>query len=182
MIYQPSDDSYLLESQVKKYAKNKSCLDIGSGSGILAEACKEAQASSVLAVDINPESVKYLKNKFKNTNIKIIKSNLFQKVKSKFDLIIFNPPYLPLDSEEPKDSRLATTGGKKGDEIILKFLNQAKHHMNKHSIILLLLSSLTPRIRIITLLSKLSLKHKTLAEKRLFMEKLEIWEIKHNNQ
>ncbi|OIO81725.1 hypothetical protein AUJ84_00360 [Candidatus Pacearchaeota archaeon CG1_02_32_132] len=182
MIYQPSDDSYLLESQVKKYAQNKSCLDMGSGSGILAEACRKAQASSVLAVDINPESVKYLKDKFRNTNIKIIKSNLFQKVKGKFDLIIFNPPYLPLDAIEPKDSRLATTGGKKGDEISLKFLNQAKIHMNKDSIIILLLSSLTQKIRIIALLSKLSLKNKILAEKRLFMEKLEVWEIKHNNQ
>ena len=37
MIYQPSEDSYLLEKEVKKYSPKKSVLDIGSGSGIQAQ-------------------------------------------------------------------------------------------------------------------------------------------------
>ena len=173
MIYEPLEDSYLLKEQVIKFARDKSVLDLGSGSGILAIAAEKAGAKSVLASDINEESIKHIKN----LNIKAIKSNLFASIKGKFDLIIFNPPYLPLDKREPFDSQLATTGGKKGDEIILLLLKQSKYHLNKDGIILLLLSSLTPRKRIISLLKSLSLKYKIISSKNLFMETLEVWEI-----
>jgi len=163
-IYQPAQDSYLLEKQIKRYAARKSCLDMGSGSGILAEACKKSKASSVIAIDINKKSIKLLRQK----GISAIKSDLFKEINGKFDLIVFNPPYLPLDQREPKDSQLATTGGKNGDEIILRFLKQVPKHINNNSIILLLVSSLTPLTKIITSLSKLGLKHKKIAEEKLF--------------
>ena len=173
MIYLPAEDSYLLEEQVKKYAKNKKVLDIGSGSGILTEAALKAGASSVLASDINEGVIKLLKSK----SIPAIKSNLFDKIKEKFDLIIFNPPYLPQDKKEDKESAKATTGGKRGDEIILKFLKQAKSHLNKNGIMLIILSSLTPKERILSLLNSLKLKKQIIAEKKLFMEALEVWKI-----
>lgn len=176
MIYEPREDSYLLEKAVKKYAKNKSFLDMGSGSGIQAKAALSSKASSVLAVDINQETI----DKLNSQNIPAIKSNLFQKVKGKFDIIAFNPPYLPRDKREPKDSQLTTTGGKKGDEITLKFLKQSIKHLNKNGTIFLTISSLTPRDRITKLLNKLSLSHKILESKKLFFESLEVWEIKHS--
>ena len=79
MIYEPSEDSYLLRKQVKKYSKNKSFLDIGAGSGIQSEEAIKSNAKKVLAVDINNESIKILKLK----NIPSIKSDLFEKVKGK---------------------------------------------------------------------------------------------------
>lgn len=172
-IYKPAEDSYLLEEQVKKFAKNKSVLDMGSGSGILALAAKKAKAKSILTADINPESVKHLKSK----NFNAIKSNLFSKINKKFDLIIFNPPYLPEDKREPIDSKFATTGGKKGDEIILRFLKHAPNYLNPQGKILMAISSLTPRKKILQLLTKLKFQHKTLAIKKLFFEVLEVWEI-----
>lgn len=173
MIYPPSEDSHLLEQEIKKYASNKRVLDIGSGSGILAQAAINAGAKSVLASDINKESIKLLKKK----KIPSIQSDLFSKIKGKFDLIIFNPPYLPQDKREDRESQLITTGGKKGDEIIIKFLRQTLKHLNKNGVILILLSSLTPRKRIILLVKKQNLKKRKIAEKNLFMEKLEVWEI-----
>lgn len=48
MIYEPEEDSYLLEKYVKKLAKGK-VLDLGTGSGIQALAakktCKEVKAA-----------------------------------------------------------------------------------------------------------------------------------------
>ncbi|MDP1695568.1 MAG: DUF2431 domain-containing protein [archaeon] len=173
MIYTPDEDSYLLEKYVKKYSKNKSFLDMGSGSGIQAKAAISAGASSVLASDINKEAVENLKSQ----GINAIHSNLFKNIKSKFDIIAFNPPYLPEDKQEDKESALVTTGGKKGDEIILKFLKQAKAHLNKNGTILLILSSLTPKNKIIPLLNKLSMSYKILENKKIFFESLEIWEI-----
>ena len=142
MIYQPAEDSYLLQKQVKIYAKKgMKVLDMGTGSGIQAITAKE-QGADVLAVDINKECLNILK-------LKTLQSNLFEKVKDSFDLIIFNPPYLPEDEREPEDSKLATTGGKKGNEIIIKFLKQVKNHLNEDGKILLLFSSLTPNMEIL---------------------------------
>ncbi len=173
MIYEPAEDSYLLESEVRKIVKGKSFLDIGSGSGIQALSALNNGVKSVLTSDINEESVKMLKSK----GIKAINSDLFKNIKGKFDLIAFNPPYLPEDRKEDKESGKITTGGKKGDEIILRFIREAKNHLNHYGIILLVVSSLTPKQRIKKLFNSLKLTHKKIAEKKLFFEKLEVWEI-----
>ncbi len=175
LIYEPAEDSYLLESVIQNYAKNKSVIDIGTGSGILAKKAKKAGAKSVIALDINKEALNQLKKKVKG--IKLIKSDLFNNVKESYDLIICNPPYLPEDKEEDNESSLATSGGKKGDEFILNFLSQAKKHLNKNGIILLLVSSLTPKKEINILLRKINLKKKTIASKKIFFEILEVWKI-----
>jgi release factor glutamine methyltransferase len=173
MIYTPREDSFLLEREVKKLAKNKVFLDIGSGSGIQSKAALSVKAKSVLAADINQEAITLLKKQ----GIPAIKSNLFSKIKRKFDLIAFNPPYLPEDKREDKKSKLATTGGKQGDEIIIKFLKQAKPHLNKNGIILLVLSSLTPKEKIAKLLTKQELSYKVISSEKMFFESLEVWKI-----
>mgnify|MGYP001595628801 CR=1 FL=1 len=173
MIYEPREDSYLLEKEVKKYAKGKKVLDMGSGNGILVECALKSGAKEVLAVDVDSESLKILKKK----NINAINSDLFENVKGKFDLIVFNPPYLPDDNLEDIESKNATTGGKKGDEIILKFLREVDKFLEIGGLILLLLSSLTPTKRILKLLKKSGMKNKVIAEKSFFFEKLEVWKI-----
>jgi release factor glutamine methyltransferase len=173
MIYSPAEDSYLLQKYVNKYSKNKTVLDIGSGSGIQAETALNSKAKSVLATDINPESIKLLRSK----KINAINSNLFTKVKGKFDLIIFNPPYLPLDKREDKESQLATTGGKNGDEIIVKFIKQSKSHLTDKGIILLLLSSLTPKDKILQLIKNQKMTYKIIGSEKVFFETLEVWKI-----
>jgi len=170
-IYQPAEDSYLFANSLKKYlSKNKiqSYLDMGTGSGILAEtASKYIDKENILAADINPEAVKLLKQKGFNAK----KSNLFSNIKQKFDLITFNAPYLPLDPREPKSSQLATTGGKCGDEISIEFIGQAKKHLNKNGKVFLLISSLTPMKKIGRF------NYKIIARKKIFMEELLILEI-----
>jgi len=172
-MYTPAEDSYLLEIQVKKFSTSLSVIDIGSGSGIQAQAALKSGAKSVLATDIDPVSIKHLKS----LGLPVIKSNLFEKVKDKFDLIIFNPPYLPQDLREPKKSQLATTGGIAGDEIILKFLKQAKSHLNPKGTILIVLSSQTPTLRIFPLIDTLGFHKKLLSSKKIFFEKLYVYKI-----
>lgn len=178
MIYTPKEDSYLLAEEVKKYAKDKSVLDMGTGSGIQALAAKSAGAKSIIVSDINIEAVTQAKKQFKRYKIRVIHSNLFEKVNGKFDLIIFNPPYLPEDKREDKDSALSTTGGKKGDEIIVNFLKKATRHLNNNGIILLLISSLTPERRINNLMKRLKLNSKVIASQKIFFEEIFVLEIK----
>lgn len=142
MIYEPREDSFLLQKAVKQEIKpTDKVLDMGTGSGIQAITASEV-SNNVTATDINPECIQQLSN----PKIKTMQSNLFENIRGKFDLIIFNPPYLPKDPNEPKDSALTTTGGETGSEIIVEFLKQAKDHLTKDGRILLLYSSLSGNI------------------------------------
>lgn len=165
MIYEPSDDSFLIQEQVKKYAKGK-VLDIGTGTGILALTAFE-NTKDVLAVDINPEVIKHCKK----LGINCIKSDLFSKVKGKFDLIIFNPPYLPDDNFNIDNKNYI--GGKKGNEVLERFFSQSKKHLNKNGKILILFSSLTPDVN--KIIKKFKFKYRKLSEKKFFFEKLYVY-------
>lgn len=167
MIYEPREDSLLLAKYVKKYAKGK-VLDLGCGSGILAEAALE-NTRDVLAADINQEAVDYCKKK----GINAVKSDLFENISNKFDWIIFNPPYLPEDEREDEESRLITTGGKKGNEIIIKFLDEAKNHLNKNGKILMIASSLTPDFDFIV--KEKGFKSHELEQVKTFFEKIKAY-------
>lgn len=169
-IYEPAEDSILFEKFLEKYLKeNKvnSYLDMGTGSGILSKKALEfLNKNQVLASDINSDAVKLAKQ----NKINAVESNLFKNIKQKFDIITFNAPYLPLDAREPKDSQIATTGGKRGDEISVEFVKQAKKHLNKNGKIFLLISSLTP-------MEKLKKFYPKIVEKQhIFMEDLIILE------
>ena len=177
-IYQPAEDSYLLLSVLEKIIpsilhkrKNLKFLEIGAGGGIHLEKALELgiKKENILGTDINSEAVKYCRS----LGFKCIKSNLFSYVKGKYDLIIFNPPYLPADEDgkEPKSSQVATTGGKQGGEIINKFLKQAGKHLSENGKIILLISSLTRGIDF------LRYNKIIVAEKKLFFEKLDVFEL-----
>ncbi len=184
LIYQPAEDSYLLQNtlinflktnlKTKKINKNISILDMGSGSGIQAQTCKKIGFQNILTIDINPEVVRHLKKQ----NLKTLKSNLFSNPKlknKKFDIIIFNPPYLPQDKREPKDSQLNTTAGKKGYELIIKFLKQAKSHLTPQANILLLFSSLSKPKIIKQKAKQLGYKYKLINKQKLFLEELYVY-------
>ena len=171
-IYQPADDSYLLSAILKKLnLQNKKILDIGSGSGIQTQTLinQEINPQNITLSDINSKVINYLTKQFPKS--KVIESDLFQNIKEKFDIIIFNPPYLPRNKDEPKSSQLATTGGEKGSEVINEFLKQSKEHLNKNGKIILLTSSLTKDI------NWQDYKKKLLGKKKLFYEELMVWEL-----
>ena len=88
-----------LEKNLKIHPK---ILDIGVGSGIIGiTAALEIKDSYVLGVDISEKALETAeKNKelLKVSNIKFLKSNLFENVEFKqFDMIVSNPPYISLN-------------------------------------------------------------------------------------
>ncbi len=168
-IYEPREDSFLLEKWVKKLACGK-VLAMGSGSGILAKAALK-NTSNVLTADINPRAITHLKSLGINTR----QSDLFKNITGRFDIIIFNPPYLPADKREPKESALTTTGGEQGHEIIKRFLKTAKKHLKKDGKILLLFSSLSGNT--LDLIKKYHYEAKLLDKKKLFFEQLYVYEL-----
>ncbi len=168
-MYEPAEDSYLLEEEIIAFCKDKTIgksLDMGTGSGIQANTLTKF-SKEVYAVDINKKSKEKVGKK-----IKFIHSDLFKNVKEKeFDLIVFNPPYLP-EGDEKADSEL--TGGKEGVELTLEFLKQAKKHLKEDGTILFIASSLSN----LTFLEKKASKDyhlERIRELPLFFEKLYVY-------
>lgn len=176
-MYSPREDTKLILDQIRKYAKGN-VLDIGTGTGVLAIKAASS-ADFVYGVDINKKAIEYAEKASQGmNNIKFIKSNLFNYFKKhpeKFDLIIFNPPYLPEDIKEPKEIKLATTGGKKGYELLDKFLKQANSYLKSNGKILILFSSLTGYNHIHETMEKYAYSFQKLAEASFFFETLYVY-------
>jgi release factor glutamine methyltransferase len=176
LIYSPEEDSYLMQEILKKELpillkenSNLKVLEIGIGSGIQLETLEKlgVKKENIFGVDINIEAVKHCQK----MNFHCIKSNLFENINEKYDVILFNPPYLPKTKKEDKESELITTGGKFGSELINKFLEKAKNHLKEEGKIFLLVSSLTKKI------NWFDYEKKLMGEKKLFFEKLEVWKL-----
>ena len=169
-IYQPREDSILLERNVKKYAKGR-VLDVGTGSGIQAAAALE-KADEVIGVDINPAAVKYCKGKY--SKIFFLVSDLFENVSGKFDTIIFNPPYLP---EDPSAKDVALDGGKEGWELIDRFLREVRGHLDENGVVLLLFSSLTGKEKVDSLIKENRFRFLQIDNTKLDFEELYVYMI-----
>ncbi|MBT3407003.1 methyltransferase [Candidatus Woesearchaeota archaeon] len=173
-MYEPREDSFLLEKYVKKLALGK-VLDVGTGSGIQAlTASRLKKVKSVLAVDINQNAVDALKH----TKLKVKISNLFSNVKGEYDTIIFNAPYLPND---PRVKDLALDGGKNGYEVTERFLNTLPNHLSKNGITILLISSLTKKEYIESVLNNNLLSFEILEEESCSFEIMYVYKIWKNS-
>ncbi|MFH0898193.1 MAG: HemK2/MTQ2 family protein methyltransferase, partial [bacterium] len=178
MIYQPREDSFLMQKYVRKYAKGL-VLEIGTGSGILAlESAKKPNVKKVLAVDIQKSVICHCKKNIKNKKITFQTSDLFSKIKTKFDTIIFNPPYLP---EDIKLKDLTLDGGKKGYEILERFLNNANYHLKENGIILIIFSSLTKKEKIDEFIRNNLFQSELLEKEHIFFEDLYTYQLKKSD-
>ena len=172
-IYEPAEDSYLLQRFVKEYAFGR-VLDVGTGSGIQAiTAATNKNVREVIAVDVNEDAINNLKTNKEaqlSGRIKAKVSDLFSNVRNKFDIIIFNPPYLPQDKvgkeiiEDP-----ALYGGKQGWEVSERFFSEVTNYLSSSGKILFLFSSLTNKEKIEEIISGNLLEFKQLAEEKMPM-------------
>lgn len=173
MAYEPGEDSFLLQKFVKKYAKaGERVLDMGTGSGIQALTALK-NGCNVLATDIDLECVEHVKGLIAEKGLKgirVVQSDLFENVHGKFDLIVFNPPYLP---EDKKVKDTALDGGRKGYELLVRFLRDAKEYLNKNGKILLVCSSLNRGIE--QIFERLGYKYKLLGSEKFFFEEIFVY-------
>lgn len=125
----------------------KSALDIGTGTGILACTIAKYTLSKSTALDVSNNALKIAEENIKNLDlskkVKTLKSNLFEKVSEKYDLIVSNPPYIPLSEkatiqkEVTFDPDLALyTKDEKGLEFYEKISKNAKNYLNKNGYLL----------------------------------------------
>ena len=117
-------------------------LDIGTGSGAIAITLKKKLNSSVDALDISREALKIAEENAKenNVNINFIHSNMLEKVKNKYDIIISNPPYISYDEivediVKNNEPHIALYADNNGIEFYEKILKEVNNYINKPGII-----------------------------------------------
>lgn len=141
-----SDTETLVEAIIERCGDKKRILDIGAGSGAihisLLHYLKEASA---VAVDISSVALKISEKNAKRLGVldrlRYIKSNVFENVSEKFDVIVSNPPYIPtqvidgLQKELFHEPKIALDGGMDGYDFYRRIIIEAHQYLNEFGLI-----------------------------------------------
>ena len=175
-VYEPAEDTFLLAENLDIKRRDE-VLEIGTGTGLITVVAAQ-RSRNVVATDINEHAVKCaLKNIIANRtyNVEIREGNLFEPVQDeKFDLILFNTPYLPTEEDEKFDEEInaAWDGGVDGRATIDKFLEEVKDHLNDGGRVQLVQSSLSDNEKTIQKLEEIGFEASITAREKCFFEEI----------
>ena len=173
-VYIPAEDSYLLADNLE-IKRGQSVLEIGTGSGIIAMYASRL-TDNITVTDINFDACELARKNFEDNgieNIEILFGNLFEPVKNrKFDVILFNTPYLPTEEDEVLDDTInyAFDGGLNGRKVIDLFLNEVGNHLNDNGIVQIIQSSLSGNEETLEKLDQLGFVSEIAAKEHFFFE------------
>ncbi|MFA6461169.1 MAG: methyltransferase [Candidatus Woesearchaeota archaeon] len=154
-IFSPNPELTYSSSMILDHfpeVRNKSVLDLGTGSGILSLYAAKQGAKKVIAVDLDERAVSNARRNVKNHSlddrVQVIQSNLFDKVNEKYDLILANLPILGEDLSErllgeaptylKEEGKLLLTSAEFGEVKALRDLSDKweyqQHQINKFGV------------------------------------------------
>lgn len=136
------ETEHLVEMIVEQYGKQPPArvLDMATGSGCIGLSLAKAWPSSaVVLADISEDALELARlnsSRLKlDDRVRLVRSDLFEKVDGAFDLIVANLPYIPraelagLSREVRRDPMLALDGGESGTEIVERFITESREHL-----------------------------------------------------
>ena len=173
-VYPPSEDSILLIESLD-IGKGERVLEVGCGSGVVSVHCA-ANGAEVVSVDINPKAVMLTRKNFEANGLPhdVRESDIYSSVEGRFDTIIFNLPYLPVQDEGMLAK--AWSGGDDGMGPLPELLEKGKDHLLPGGRIVVVVSSLMDQDRLSSLLSKYEVRE--LGSLHMFFETLKVLEIR----
>jgi release factor glutamine methyltransferase len=175
-VYPPEEDTLLFLEVLKKegFGKEEQALEVGCGCGLLSLFLARRLAH-VTGVDINEKAVELSKKNADSNgmkNVTFLISDMFSEVKDTFDVILFNPPYLPT-TEPPQDAiDLSYQGGEGGRILTSRFLKAFPRYLKEGGRAYLLQSSVSGIGDTLEFLRVKRYTTRILAEKNVFFEKL----------
>lgn len=172
-VYPPSEDSELLIDALD-VRRGERVLEIGCGSGVVSIHCALAGAE-VVCGDVNPRAVALTRmNAAANGAVlEAVETDVYSNVEGRFDLILFNLPYLPV--EEGEGLARAWSGGPDGLGPLPRLLDGAPKHLLPGGKVVVVTSSLMDRKGLREILAPYSVR--TLAKLPMFFERLSVLEI-----
>jgi release factor glutamine methyltransferase len=189
-VYEPAEDTFLLVDSIIA-SEGDYVFEIGSGSGLIGLYFASLGAN-VVCSDINPIAVELIKKNFL-VNKNFLKgsfdvriSDLFSALDSKdsFDIIIFNPPYLPTSKKDLVGGSgwfdKAISGGINGLDVIKRFINQVSDYLKKDGKVYFVFSSLNDKEKLENLIKKNNFIFKIVNSYRFNSEKLDVYFLKKN--
>lgn len=180
-IYFPLEDSILLAESLQ-IPNGSAVLDLGTGSGLQGIVAALQGASFVCFADKNPLALKNAKTNFEKIKKKFklkakaefVGTDLFSKIKGKFGVIVFNPPYVPSSEKRFLD----LDGGALGREILGQFLSAFPKFLNKNGKIVFLQTNINGIQKTKKILGEEGFEFRIIARKKLFFEELLVFEAK----
>lgn len=148
LVYEPAEDSFLLaDAALEEAEPGMRVLEVGTGSGFVSAVLRaNLENVRIIATEINPHAARCAKE----NGVEVIRTDLFRGIKprnpeARFDLILFNPPYLPTSEEEkvPGWLNYAFDGGVSGRETLERFFSGVRDYLGPGGRILVLISSIT---------------------------------------
>ncbi len=118
----------------------KKVLDIGTGSGAIAVSIGKYTDADITASDISRAALDMAERNARknNVNVKFIKSDIFENIDDRYDMIISNPPYIErgaiadLDAQvKDHEPLLALDGGEDGLDLYRKIIDGSPHFLKK---------------------------------------------------
>ena len=171
-VYGPREDSYLLARALENEWNVERALDLGTGSGIMGLTLALNKAKRIVVADVAGEALRIARENFKRNGfrrgISFVQSDLFAKIKGKFDLIAFNPPYVPSENIKWLD----TDGGKRGREVLDRFLHQFPVHLKARGKCYFVQSSLNGLAKTKKMLREQGLSCEVVAREKMAFEEL----------
>jgi release factor glutamine methyltransferase len=173
-VYPPSDDSILFIRSLD-VREGERVLEIGCGSGVVSIHCAR-NGCSVTCGDINPKAVELTRRNagINGVSLDVHETDVYSGITGRFDTILFNLPYLPVD-EEGLLAR-SWSGGPDGLGPLPDLLEGAPDHLTPDGRVVVVVSSLMDTQALWDLLDRYSVR--TIGETKLFFEKLAVLEIR----
>jgi|AntDeeMetagen134_2_1112570.scaffolds.fasta_scaffold08120_2 release factor glutamine methyltransferase len=170
-VYQPAEDSHLLATAAREeVGAGERALDVGTGSGYVASALADAGAD-VVASDLNPVACRQAREE----GVAAVRGDLLTPFRdSVFDLVTFNPPYLPTPEHREWDDWMerALSGGEDGRRLVDPFIDDVERVLTAEGRVFLLVSSLTDVDAVAEYAGTRGLTGETVAEEKHPYERL----------